>query len=1842
MISIFKKIVKQKSQETAIKYGKQSISYEELDHLSDLIAQLILNSGHTPEDSPFIGLYSSRTLYTVPMMIGIWKAGFAYVPMDPKYSSERIDYILDDCNLKMILTDCNAPVTDYPQVQWLNINTSSLSDVTPYPIHADQGRYAYVIYTSGTTGKPKGIPITHVSLCNLIEARKKLIPQVENAIETCLASIVFDVSVWEIFCPLMIGTPVYFFSEQEKNNPQRIADLLEEQHITTFNVTPTHLSVIPYRQFPSLKYLIFAGEPCPESLVRKWQGTCTVIDAYGPTESTVIATASVLGSEGSVNDIGLPMQGVTCYVLDEHLQQVPQGEKGELYIGGVQLTDGYLNKEELNRQKFITNPFVKEGASDSILYASGDLVYQLPNDHIIYCGRIDSQVKIHGFRIELGEVKTAIEQCPQVEAAAVEAATQGDQKYLRAFIKAFESPLDMSAIKKELKGKLPPYMVPTRLIEVANIPKNINGKTDFKALAAMLPSEQKADEVFGEVEEQIAAIWHDILGNMDGFQSDSDFIEVGGDSISMIFMMQRINQHFNIQLTVDDIYSNQKLNQLASVVCSSVSDNTESSPKIRTANKQDIPLSQYLLNIYVHCQFSQHASLAYNLVELMPFGPSLSKPKLVSAWNKLLQMHDAFHFTFYTNDIGKPYLKVNEFVAQLDIPEFNVSDDEALKNIVIERLSRPYDLEHGPLYFAELYHHHNGQWLMAVYMHHLISDGWSLDEVSQQLYALYEQKVIEPANSYADYVLDTYEKEQGLLGTKSKQFWDAYQQEVAELKLPGFLNENDSQDYTTGCVSKRLDHTLSEAIHQYCSQHHITLFSFLSSALMLVLYRVSRQQSFMIGYPSSGRSTSANLNTMGYFVHPYPMKFEESLLDMTFEMLCKHTIKDIREAESHSYALVKLPPVNFTLEDMRYETRQGINLPYQLAPLTLTVDADDKELQCRWLYRRALVDVQDIDVLNRCYWGVLQHIIESDNMTVRMISMLCKSEFDNQTKLNTVSPLLMPKETIVDVFLRQVTNHPDHLALKDDNHSYTYKQLDEASLKVATELLKDGLLQGAVGIYCDRSSQSIATIMGIIRAGCFYVPLNESYPKDRLQNIITDSGLQRLITTREKKEQIDGLVPAVRVYTIEDLLESQVEDNCIPPINVTPSSPAYIIYTSGTTGLPKGVVVPHASVVSMVTIGAPNVYCPSSEDRVIQFSTYIFDASVIDIFCALLSGATLITAPESLKKDPERLFQLMEEEKITWACFPPAFLHSCHHDATTFLKTILVGGESPSQEIIRRYNNITFINGYGPTENTVCSTSHTYSDGHVSASNCIGTPLQGVTCYVLDDDHNLLPDGVIGELYLGGLQLASGYHNRPELNNKIFIKNPFVSQTDLEHGVNMRLYATGDLVCRKDDGLLYFMGRKDFQVKIRGYRIELGDIENTLLNHPGVLGCIADVINTGDIPQIVAHIQSDNSQLTPISLRSYLTDKLPAYMIPTYWSFSDSFPLTQNGKIDRTRLPKPQLDNTPSSNPDEILTETECCCRSVISKILGIQAETIDIKASLTEEIGMNSLHVLEYVSQMQTRGYQLHVSDIYINNTIQKLAAFIDSHAEPLTLEQINKRVVYFATPDYPDRPLLIVFSGYPYYEWFYTNFHNKFKDDYSILVVETPIEFYTLRPDYPMNIDALMSEYARLMQPILQNRNKPIVTTGLCIGGDMALRFAVELDNLGIAKPSVVVIDGYACRSSYGPGWGGTVTIEGVSDESNELRNVIMHTLSESFEQRYYRGNVHLIACTDFEDEPGQSREQGIERFPINQANWKKSQPEMAMTYVDSVHMLLLHAPENLRILKEVIDSYAYSLKL
>ncbi len=1840
MITLFKKVVEKYKDQKAVSFGNRYLTYRDLDLYSDKIAQLIIDSGHTPEECPYIGLYSQRSILTVPMMIGIWKAGFTYVPMDPKHPVERIAYMIGDCRLKLILSDCGFPSGVNADVRWTNISEDSIKTL-PHRILQErkQARFAYVIYTSGTTGQPKGTPITHQALRNLIEARKALIPPEKNLAELGLASIVFDVSVWEIFCSIMTGTRLYLVSEIERNDPKRIVELLEEQHITTFSITPTHLSVIPYRQFPELKYLVFAGEPCPKELIRKWQQTCSVIDAYGPTEATVIATACFHGPDSHPNDIGLPLQGVTCYVLDEHLQQVPKGEKGELFIGGIQLTEGYLNKEEINRKKFISNPFATADSSDPVLYASGDIVYQQPDNHIIYCGRKDNQVKIHGYRIELGEVKAAIEACQSVEAAAVEVVGTGNQKHLRAFYTKSSPQYDAIQLKNELKEKLPFYMVPTQLIELETIPKNINGKTDFQALDHMMSLRKEEDFVTDGIEKQLAAIWHQVLNYGESIRSDSNFLDIGGDSISIILMMQEVNSRFHIELTVRDVYASTVLSHLAEVVRKAPSVKVESENiALREIPTDKIFLPEHSQLVYAHCLHSQEASAAYNLVELVAFRESFQKDRVLSAWNRILESQDALRMTFHTDEDGKPFVTVHDYLPIDDITITEVTDENMVRAIVQERLSLPFRLEKDALYRLEIYRFEEKKWILAIYIHHLISDGWSLDELHQQVVAAYHNTDKIETGSYAHYLYDTYYQEQANQGVIDRTYWQDYVKDCQELLLPTIFLKNNTHNYKGDCITADIDDDLTILVRRFCQQHHLTLFSFLSSAFLILLYRFSRQQSFTIGFPTAGRIHGEYFHTQGYFVHPRPIRFETEWLDTTFVDACLHTMAHVQQTEGHRLSMVNLPPVNFTMETMRSETRLGVVPPYALAPLTLTVDIDSDHMQCRWLFRKAVVDSDALLMMSNCYVALLQNIVRDGSLQskVRSLSLLSSEEYAAIRNRNTISPIQSSSESIIDVLKRQVSKYPEHIALKDETGTVSYLELDRLSDGLSDFLYEHVKGGNAIGLFTDRRNLSLLAIMGIIKSGNFYVPISHTYPDERIRDIVADSGMRAILTIRQYKEAILSVCPDHDVFVIEDIIESYPllsTSLTLPPLSV--HTIAYMIYTSGTTGRPKGVPITHGNIVSMVTIGAPGVFCPTHEDRVLQFSTYLFDASAIDIFTTLLSGATLVTAPEELKRDPEKLFAFIADEHISWACFPPSFLHICKQEAPKELRTILVGGESPSPSVIERYRNIKFVNGYGPTENTVCSTAHIFWGNAVQDSNCIGVPLSGVSCYILDDDRNLLPDGVIGELYLGGLQLSIGYHDRPELNEKCFIENSFVTEADHKNGQNELLYATGDIVWRKADGNIYFFGRKDFQVKLRGFRIELADIENALLAHPAVTQCVVEIRSFEDNKQLVAHIATESIQLEGKQLRDFLSEKLPQYMIPTFWTFSQHLPLTDNGKIDREKLRHLELCFSQQNAEEQELNQEEFKCSSIVARLLGIDLSAVSVEGNLISDLGMSSLQVLEFASQMRGRGYNLKPSDIYRLGNIRRLVDYYtsdDSNRE-LTPEQIASRICYFTSPVVKGKPVLLVVSGYPYYETEYYDFDNYFKNDYNILVIDSANEYFMWHPDAPLTIDALMDGYVEILKPILKKYQIAGVT-GLCIGGDMGLRLAVELNALGLARPKVFVLDGYAKRTTYANGLGSFVIEPDIDSDLNLRRNQIMRQMTDTFEQKYYVGETHLLMTTHFGDEYGQTKEEGEAIHPYNKQKWLEAQPDVIITYLDGLHMELLHNPRDLKQIKDVID--------
>ncbi len=1870
LIKRFKEIVRYNEGRVAVKDSSQAITFKQLDVWSDSIAEAILERVTYSDDRCFIGIYGQRSVALVAMYLGVWKAGFAYLPLDPAHTAARQKNIINDCVPALILTDmvCLPPIIE--GFNCLNISnvckTGTGKEVrTPAP----PCKYAYMIYTSGTTGQPKGVPILQESLENLIEARQEFIPSAENTMELCYASISFDASVWETFPALLTGTALYVANEEERHNPQLLLDVLEKEQVSVATIPPVMLSMMPYKPLTGLKYLVVAGEKCGEATIKKWQQTCQVINAYGPTETTVCATACLLDANSHPNDIGTPLRNTLCFILDERQKPVAKGEKGELYVGGIQLTEGYWHDEKLNAEKFFVLPDVANG---SRLYATGDIAYYDEQGHIVFCGRKDFQIKIHGFRVELGEVQSAIEQNPHVSAAAIEAVEQGS---MRAYVVTDGSGFNMDQLRAYLTEILPPYMIPTTLFEVADIPYNINGKTDFTQLRQLYQqysSECHEDnpecatagqdtQLQDDIERRIALIWSAVLEKQAPNDNTVHFYEYGGDSVTTILMNQMLEKEFSITLSISEVFKDLHLNTIAQLVREAIP--AKHQRIIRTGVRNRVPIPTHLHDLFMHSCLSEETSKAYNLAIIIPFDNDLNLDLLYRAWNLMRLTHDALRFKFVLNAVGQPELYLMPYDSEPSIPVVEAKEDELWAD-ANERLATLIQYDH--LYTPVLYHKPDGDYLFVLFIHHLISDGWTAGIIKQQLKKIYNtltgnHQFYLPhlTYNYIDYAIDKTEHE-AEQKQRHSSYWKGYLNDVADLQLPYRQSATiGSSDYAACYEQETLPAEASQKLQSLCGKYHVTLFTLLSAAYMSVLSRYCRQDNFVVGYPSAGRTSNLYSDIIGYFVHTLPLRYRSEYKNQSALSFCKQVKADVMEGENHLLPLsqiisamdqpsgmVDCPLIQtiLSVEDAGFENQHLYN-KYAHFPLTLLVVKEAKGLKCQWMYRQALFTADSIKTLSHCLVNMLTRIADNPEKPLGKLAMTSDNDIAEVKTANTVFPLVTPKETIIDLFKEQVGNSSHPWIIKDSNSQLSFNEFDQQSDSVAECLLRRVHNHAATGLFMNRSVKAIVAMMGILKAGNMYVPLDKSYPAERLKTMIADSQMSSIVCNRELADDVRqlNLPPSINVLIYDDCIDQQLPLTSQPqPIDS--QTPAYMIYTSGTTGKPKGVVVTHGNVVSFVKNGLKGRFQPTAHDVVLQYCSYLFDVSINDIFASILQGAQLICIDEEERRDPDRLFAILEKEKVTQAYIAPAFLLACNRDVPETLKTLIVGGESPSQTLVDRYvQHVTMINGYGPTENTVFSTSHNYTTSLLHDANCIGKGLPGVTCYVLDDFGHPVPKGCPGELYLGGLQVSPGYYNRPEINAERFISNPFVTEDDEQLGQNTRIYATGDIVRQDAEGNIFYLGRKDFQVKIRGFRVELHEIETVLARHPEVDQCIVQVQGQDVSTVLVAYVISPNPSLTSKQLRAYLTQYLPAYMVPDDWFIAQQLPLNASGKIDRRNLPKATTEAEGSSVTDglpdggdtqtEEFTEEETKTITLVARVADIPAANIGLDDDLYSEHGLNSLHVLELAHQLSNRGYNIHPTDFYRQNTIRKLSAFLESDEckKGLTDKQIDDRICYFATPDDLNKPIIVVASGYPHYEWFYGNFHRLFEKDYTIVVIETPNELYDLRRDLEPSADAMIEEYIRLLRPIAERR--PIAgITGLCFGGDIALKVAVRLNQYHLSKPVVFDVDGYACRSEYEE-WS-YLEQEGVSDEVNDRRNEVMAKLSKSFVQEYYPGTVYLFRATIFADEPGQSKERGEELFPINCANWAKSQPDLKVVLMDFVHMDLVVKTESVMRIKHYVD--------
>lgn len=1072
-------------------------------------------------------------------------------------------------------------------------------------------------------------------------------------------------------------------------------------------------------------------------------------------------------------------------------------------------------------------------------------------------------------------------------------------------------------------------------------------------------------------------------------------------------------------------------------------------------------------------------------------------------------------------------------------------------------------------------------------------------------------------------------------------YWNSYVENEQLEKIQSYFPSN----YAAGKITTHrfAFGTLQQELSMLCTRRQLKPFRVLAAAWAVTVLKVFGNKHLFINYPVSLRPQQM-MEELGVFVNDLLLRV--SVEDDT-------TFCDIVEAVTHarrqSYPHQYLSLMNTRVSDIMRSDDSTIafnyplgleqvclqfgdeHVPLFLRPLTympssLQLDVEE-EMNYGLIYTNATYPDFFAGVLSQAFLQVLQQTIVNDSIALRdiVIHDECLYKTRSVSILNAPAVSVAPSErSIAELFTEQAAKHPEKVAVIYAQERITFAQLDYWSDFVADEILRvtDGRHESQfIGVYTHRSIHTIALLLGVLKAGYAVIPIDPQYSAERLSFIIQDSGLSLIVKD-------DGSASfSTKSLNIDwsRVGDCRMESGSTPEWRTSSferSEYAYMIYTSGTTGRPKGTPITQRSLLNLVN--ARQRALPFADHHVeLCFGSISFDASVWDVYPVLLSGATVCLATDEQRRDPQQLLHVLQHEQISCVLLPPTMLTYLPYTQLPHLKYLITGGDTCPKETIEMWKRTTtVINAYGPTENTVVSTMHIYGADAVCPTN-IGKPLDGVECYVLDEHLQPVPEGVRGTLFLGGAQLTSGYWKRPELNSEKFVGNPVK-------------YNTGDIVCRMPDGDYLFFGRKDSQVKLRGFRIELSEIENHLLRHPDVKQCVVSVHqrNSSSKKYLAAYIGTTENNLLPANLKSYLAASLPSYMLPELWHIASTLPVNTSGKIDRNALLSLPLERGENPACDDALNEDELKCLSLLSKVMDTPNLQVSLDADLIDELGLNSLAVLELSFLLSQRGYEVRATDIYRQRTLRQLAAYISSDAQSrqLTPKQIDARLCYLATPNDLQKPLLLIICGYRYYEVNYGDLHNALKDHYTILVLESVIEMKSYRPETVVEASVMIDEYVRLLRPFLEKRRLEAVT-GLCIGGDLALQLAVRLKEFSLGTPCVFNIDGMANRADY-KGQMGVVKGRGISEELDSQRREFTIQLARTIPQRYYDGRCVLFLATKFEDVGDFTKEQAQAFYPVNLYNWKKLQPNAEIVFLDEVHMSLIHHPETLRIIRQTID--------
>ncbi|MBR3868924.1 MAG: amino acid adenylation domain-containing protein [Clostridia bacterium] len=1559
-------------EKTAITGCYKKLTYKELNEESNRIAHSLIEKGIGKDD--IVAFRLSRKVALVASMLGIFKTGAAYLPIDPDYPEDRIGYMLTDSGAKYCITDEN--VSELLK----NENTENPK------IAIDNSDICYCIYTSGSTGKPKGTLLTHRNVVNYVSRNEKNVHFGITKNCTSILSVTtagFDIFVTETLLPLANGMEIVLANEEQARIQSKLIDLLSSSPADIIQTTPTKMKSLMTDKtqldyLKKFKAIILGGEALDTSLVTELKNVtdAEIYNIYGPTEATVWVTYAKIEDSQDIT-IGKPMANTQIHIVDKYMKLVPVGVTGELCIAGDCVANGYLNREELTQEKFIDNPF-----GDGKIYRTGDLAYRKADGNIVFIGRNDFQVKIRGQRIELGEIENAI---AEVDGIVHSVVVVRKDKTDRQLICAFYTGTEKAAkeIKAEISEKLPKYMIPHVFTHLDEIPLTSSGKINRNALPGIdLENISTETEYIAPETEKEILLTECIRSVLDTEKISilDNFFDIGGDSLKAIELTAKLEEK-GYTVPVKTIFSCKDIRELAEKLDEKEAEN------INIEYGNIIPATPAQMRVYT-AQFMSPETPLYNIPNVFRV-EELDAEKLETALNKLIERHEALK-TRFENKAGQ-IVQIIEEKAEIKL--------QKLENDNTQEFIKAFDLTKAPLLRAGYYKN-----TVMIDIHHIIADGETMPIFFRELNELYMGRNIKKAPvQYGEFAVQETDIEE------SEKYWlDIFSDEIPELELPSDYPRNQAQSFTGTILYDRIDKKLHDKITDKCKELNITPYVFYMTCYNILLSKYSGNEDIVVGMPISGRS-SKYLESVGMFVNTVALRSKPEGSKTISQFMQEVKENSISAIDNQNYPfnnLVKKLNIQTNgrnpLYDvmMAYQSYEMTDIDFgdkkaELLPISTTTSKCDinfnvmpreNDVVLAVEYCTDLYKEETVQKFINSFKLILEQCLEENTLIKDITAM---SEDEKQTVLydfnDTAHMYDVPEEsTVYTLFEDTASRMKSKTCVTANGKSITFGEL--LALSEALDSSIRNVTKGKksiIAVIAERSVEMYAGIYGIIRGGNAYMPIAPDYPQERIEYMLKNSNAA-LVVAQNKFTHLAGDVACI---DMTDFINNTPETDILP-CAAEADDTAYVIYTSGSTGKPKGAKVSHRSAVNRI-LWMHEAYPLGAEDVILQKTPYTFDVSVWELFWWGMVGGSLVASKPDEHFLPAKILDEVYMHGVTHLHFVPSVFElfvtylekhpeECYKFASA--KYVFLSGEALSASLVTRFyamfdsEKVGLHNLYGPTE---CAVDVTYYDCTPDDVDPvpIGKPIYNTAIYITDKYMNCVPQGVTGELCIGGVNVGQGYLNNPELTAEKFLTNPFGDG---------RIYRTGDNAYIREDGEIIFCGRMDNQIKLNGQRIEIGEIESVIGNIDGIES-VAVILRKNNGRDILAAFWcgKDTDEKT---IRDICEKELPSYMVPGAFCQLDKLPLNPSGKLDRKALSAIEIIESNTDEYEAPENDTESYIAEVFGRILsvGMIGRNSDFF-----ELGGTSLSMIALLSEDKFK--DISAADFIANPTPSKLARLMN-----------------------------------------------------------------------------------------------------------------------------------------------------------------------------------------------------------------------------------------------------------